>query len=100
MYLVNALGRKVSSTLEVVKVQKLHVGDRVKLIGVPDWLIQDLPEDEKQEIIAFIGRVGLIEEIDRAGYYWLGFGSVIEEADTAYYSGHSFCVPSEYLEVA
>lgn len=79
--------------------RELCVGDRVKLIDVPDWLIRDLPDDEKQEIIACVGKEALIDRVDNAGYYWLGFGVTAEEGGAAYYSGHSFCVPSECLQV-
>jgi hypothetical protein len=101
MCLVNAQDQKASSIQEVANVsQDLHVGDLVRLIGVPDWLIHDLPEDEKQEIIAFIGNVAVVEKIDDAGYFWLGFGNTVEVADSAYYTGHTFCVTREYLEPA
>ncbi len=92
-------GQKANNTLEVAEMETLHVGDRVKLTGVPDWLVHDLPEKEKREIVAFIGKVTMIDSIDSFGYYWLGFGSTDNGEDAAYYSGHSFCVPGEYLEL-
>lgn len=76
---------------------KISVGDCVKLISLPDWLVHDLPDDEKIELRACIGRLTTVEDIDAYGYYWVGFGSTIEDGDTAYYSGHSFCVPPECL---
>lgn len=80
--------------------QNFHVGDRVRLIGVPEWLVHDLPNDERLEIAGCVGKVAVIEKIDEAGYYWLGFGSVMENSDAAYFTGHSFCVPGECLAPA
>lgn len=74
------------------------VGDRVKVISVPDWLIHDLPENEKQEILACLGKTAVIEDIDKYGYYWVGFGSTREEGEASYYNGHFFCVPRGCLE--
>ena len=76
----------------------INVGDRVKIIGVPGWLIHDLPEDEKAEIVACIGSIAVVSDIDSHGYFWLGFGIATEENDTAYYKGHSFCVSREFLK--
>lgn len=79
---------------------KLSIGDRVKLISVPEWLTHDLPENDQAEIVDCIGKTALIEDIDKAGYYWIGFGRTVDKGKSAYYSGHSFCVPSECLERA
>jgi hypothetical protein len=76
----------------------IQVGDRVKLLGVPDWLMHDLPESEKVEMRAFIGQSAVVREIDSHGYFWLGFGVFEELGDTACYSGHSFCVSRDFIE--
>lgn len=76
----------------------ISIGDRVKLLGVPDWLVHDLPADEKAEILGCVGKVAVISEIDSHGYFWIGFGSTSEDADGADYAGHSFCVSREYLQ--
>ncbi|MBZ0091380.1 MAG: hypothetical protein K8F27_04050 [Sulfuricellaceae bacterium] len=80
--------------------EKINVGDRVKLIGVPDWLLNDLPEDEKSEIAGCIGRTAIVSEIDIYGYFWLGFGNSVDKDDSTSYSGHTFCIPREYLQLA
>ncbi|MFZ6653900.1 hypothetical protein [Undibacterium sp. TJN19] len=77
----------------------IKMGDRVILTGVPEWLVHDLPEEEKTEIYSCIGKAAVITEIDKYGYYWLGFGSTVEHGDTAFYSGHAFCVSGEYLKI-
>jgi hypothetical protein len=101
MCLANAQDQKANSIRGVADMSEdLQVGDRVRLIGIPDWLIHYLPEDEKQEISGFIGNVAVVEKIDDAGYFWLDFGNTVEVTDSAYYTGHTFCVTREYLEPA
>jgi len=78
---------------------EIQVGDRVKLVGLPDWLLHDLPKSEQAEMRAFIGHYAVVTEIDAYGYIWLGFGSTIEVGDVAHYSGHSFGVSEEFLEL-
>lgn len=76
----------------------IRVGDRVRLLGLPDWLTHDLPASEQEEMRSFIGQTGVVGEVDSHGYFWLGFGSTTEEGDSARYSGHSFGVPREFIE--
>ena len=76
----------------------LRVGDRVRLLGLPDWLIHDLPDSEQREMLAFIGQATEITAIDAAGYLWLGFGQATEGEDDAHYAGHSFCVTPDFLQ--
>ena len=76
----------------------IKVGSLVKLLGIPEWLIHDLPESERAEMLGFVGRHAVVTEIDGAGYFWLGFGLTVETGDVADYSGHSFCVTDEFLE--
>ena len=77
----------------------IRVGDRVRLLGLPDWLLNNLPESEQVEMRSFIGRTALLDEIDKYGYFWIGFGTTEEHGDEARYSGHSFCVPREFIEI-
>ncbi|WP_407154536.1 hypothetical protein [Bradyrhizobium sp. STM 3557] len=76
----------------------IQVGDRVRLLGLPDWLVHDLPASEQTEMRSFVGQSCEVSEIDAYGYYWLGFGTTVDDTDVAYYSGHSFCVPREFIE--
>lgn len=73
-------------------------GDSVKLLGLPDWLLHDLPKDEQSEIVAFVGQTATVTEVDAHGYVWLGFGSTTGSGEQANYSGHSFCVPSNFIQ--
>jgi hypothetical protein len=76
----------------------IQVGNRVRLLGLPDWLTHDLPGNEQAEMRAFVGRSATVSEIDSHGYFWLGFGSTTDVGDFARYSGHCFCVPGEFIE--
>jgi len=76
----------------------IQVGDRVKLLGLPDWLIHDLPESEQIEMRGFIGQCTVVTEIDPYAYVWIGFGSAIEIGAASYWSGHSFGVTEEFIE--
>lgn len=76
----------------------LRIGDRVTLLGLPDWLVHDLPVDEQREMRGFVGQIAEITDIDAHGHAWLGFGHTVEDGDDAHYSGHSFCVPLEFLQ--
>jgi hypothetical protein len=78
----------------------IGIGDQVKLTGVPDWLLHDLPEDEQQEILSYIGQLAIVQEIDAYGYFWIGFGNTIASMAEAHYSGHSFAVAREFIEPA
>ena len=78
----------------------IRVGDRVKLLGLPEWLTHDLPAGEQQEMRAFVGQSAVVCEVDSHGYFWLGFGGTTEAEDCSYYSGHSFGVPREYIAPA
>ncbi len=77
---------------------EIRVGDRVRLMGLPDWLTNDLPESEQEELHTFVGQCAVVSDIDSHGYFWLGFGSTTQVDDSAHYSGHSFCVPREFIE--
>lgn len=76
----------------------VRVGDRVRLLGIPDWLAHDLPEEEQAEIRSYVGGDAVVCEIDAYGYFWIGFGFLNESSGVANYSGHSFCVTREFLE--
>ncbi|MBB3193551.1 hypothetical protein [Roseateles terrae] len=76
----------------------IRVGDRVRLLGLPDWLIHDLPVTEQQEMLSFVGHCAVVTEVDCHQNFWLGFGTLAETGSDAFYSGHSFGVPHEFIE--
>ncbi len=48
---------------------QIKLGDQVQLSAVPDGLLHDLLADEKREIWARIGKLGVVTEVDRYGYF-------------------------------
>lgn len=79
---------------------EIQVGDRVRLTGLPEWLIHDLPASEQEEMRACVGLIAVVREIDNYGYLWIGFGATADYSGGARYSGHSFGVPRDCLELA
>ena len=77
---------------------ELKAGSKVRLTRIPDWLIHDLPKSEQEEMLSFIGQVGIVQDIDAYGYFWLGFGQITQATDGSYFSGHSFAVSQDCLE--
>jgi hypothetical protein len=76
---------------------KFGTGQVVTLVKIPEWLLNDLPIGEQEEIRKFIGLKTTITEVDKYGYFWLGFGRTDDAGDEALYSGHSFCVTEDCL---
>ena len=74
-----------------------QIGDRVRLLNLPGWLVHDLPLDEQIEMRAYINQVAVVQQIDKFGYVWIGFGVTTDHEVGARYSGHSFGVPKECL---
>jgi hypothetical protein len=100
MFHVNVLTPKERNIPEGVEmVVEIHVGDHVKLLGLPDWLIHDLPVNEQEELRLFVGQFAIVCEVDSYGYFWLGFGNMTEVENFSHYSGHSFGVPREFIEL-
>jgi len=79
--------------------RKILVGSRVKLLLIPDWLVHDLPESERREMRSFVGQTAMVKEIDAHGYIWIGFGSTESNEDAERYSGHSFGVLPDCLQL-
>src|SRR2546429_3709690 len=59
----------------------IDVGNHVRLLSVPAWLLKDLPSDEQLEMLSYIGRIACVQSIDAHGYIWLGFGSAVQFED-------------------
>ena len=75
------------------------VGDIVRVLNVPDWLVADLPESEKSAILACVGKEMTISDVDEYDALWVGFGQTTESEEGAEYVGQSFVVEAEQLEL-
>ncbi len=49
----------------------LHVGSRVRLLRLSGKWFDDLPQDEKRDVLSMIGEVFEVEEIDEYGQPWI-----------------------------
>lgn len=49
----------------------VSVGSRVRLIGLSGRWLDELPPDEKQDVLSMIGEVFEVEEIDEYGHPWV-----------------------------
>lgn len=77
-----------------------RIGARVRLLGMPHWLIHDLPEEEQEDMRSFVGKTTTIEGIDAWGHYWVGFGFFTALDDAVGYTGHDFAITADFLELA
>ena len=49
----------------------MNVGDRVRVLAIPDCLVHDLQEDDVENLRAQLGTVHEIHELQPGGYLWL-----------------------------
>lgn len=75
----------------------LKTGDTVVFLKAPDWLLNGLPQEEQNEVLSFVGQVATITAVDEFGYFWIGFGSQVDDGTESKYSGHSFAVTADCL---
>jgi hypothetical protein len=81
------------------KTHKFAVGDIVRILSIPDWLVGDLPESERAGILACVGKEIEISEIDSRGGIWVGFGETVDEEDSATYRGQSFVIEPDRIQL-
>ena len=81
--------------------KQFRIGARVRLLGMPHWLIHDLPEEEQEDMRSFVGKTTTIQGIDAWGYYWVGFSLPPVIDDEGYRCcGHDFAITADFLEPA
>jgi hypothetical protein len=56
----------------------MKVGDKVRVLTIPDWLIHDLPEEDVARINAQVGEVVEVRELQGHGHVWLSFADGTE----------------------
>jgi len=54
-------------------VRRMKVGDKVRVLAIPDWLVHDLPAEDVENLRAQVGVVHVVEEVQPGGYLWLGW---------------------------
>ena len=72
----------------------LRTGDTVRILHIPDRLLEGLDEDAVQALKGCSGELMVIQEIDDYGYMWVE--KPVLKTDNAYVS-HSFSLEPKYL---
>ena len=75
------------------------VGDFVRIVSIGDWLFTGLLPEEQAGIRACVGKEMQITEIDEWGGIWVGFGRTTEEGGCTRYTGQSFIVEPDRIEL-
>lgn len=75
----------------------VQLGAKVKLVALHGQLLQDLPAEEKSDVLSMIGEVFEIEEIDEYGQPWVR-KSWPDEAEGRCHS-HSIALESREMEL-
>jgi len=73
------------------------VGARVRLLGLSGQWLDELPSDDKQDVLSMIGEVFEVEEIDEYGYPWVRKSWPNEEEGTC--NSHSIALESQEMEL-
>ena len=75
----------------------VQVGDRVRLLGLSGNWLEELPAEEKQDVLSMIGAVFTVEEIDEYGYPWVQKSWPNEEEGKCH--SHSIALESHEMEL-
>jgi len=49
----------------------VQIGSRIRLLSLSGNWLEELPHDEKQDVLSMIGEVFEVEEIDEYGHPWV-----------------------------
>lgn len=49
----------------------VHIGSKVRLLCLSGNWLDELPSEEKQDVLSMIGEVFVVEEIDEYGHPWV-----------------------------
>ena len=75
----------------------VNVGDRVRLLSLSGNWLEDLPADEKADVLLMIGEIFEVESIDEYGCPWVRKSWVDNEDGTC--RGHSIALDSKEMEL-
>jgi len=59
----------------------MKVGDQVRVLTIPDWLVHNLPQEDVDNLRAQIGLVHEIHEVQPGGYLWLSGWFALKPSD-------------------
>lgn len=75
----------------------VSVGARVRLIGLSGRWLEELPPDERRDVLSMIDEVFVVEEIDEHGYPWIRKSWPNEEEGKCH--SHSIALESKEMEL-
>jgi hypothetical protein len=75
----------------------VSVGDRVRLLALSGRWFDELPSDERDDVLSMVGAIFEIEEIDECGQPWIRKSWPNEEAGTC--RSHSIAVEPQEIEL-
>jgi hypothetical protein len=75
--------------------RQVTLGAKVRLLSLSGTWLDELPPDEKGDVLSMIGEVFEVEEIDEHGHPWVRKSWPNEEAGTC----HSHSIALEPLEM-
>ena len=75
----------------------VELGSRVRLVTLSGAWLDELPDDEKPEVLSMIGEIFDVEEIDEYGRPWVRKNWPDEEEGTC--RGHSIALDAHEMEL-
>ena len=51
--------------------QPVALGDKVRVLSVPNWLLQRVPKDEVDNLKSMVGEIFIVDDIDEYGEVWI-----------------------------
>ena len=75
----------------------VKVGDRVRLVELSGQWLDDLPDDEKIDVMSMIGDVFTVDEFDDYGHVWISRSWSDESAGL--YRAHSIALDPQEMEL-
>ncbi|MCM5681584.1 hypothetical protein M8A51_18825 [Schlegelella sp. S2-27] len=75
----------------------VRLGARVRLLGLSGRWLEELPQDERHDVLSMIGQVFEIEEIDGFGHAWVRKSWPDEAAGTC--RSHSIALEPHEMEL-
>ena len=77
--------------------QIVRVGARVRLVGLSGKWLDELPDEEKNDVLSMIGEAFDVEEIDEHGHPWVRKSWPNEQEGTCH--SHSIALEAQEMEL-
>lgn len=75
----------------------VRVGARVRLLGLSGRWLEELPSEERRDVLSMIGEVFEVEEIDKHGHAWIRKAWLDDGQGTC--RSHSIALDPEEMEL-